>query len=159
MIYEVVPFFVTTYDDYCYFFTIVDDYTRSIWVYLLRVNSEVPNILQSSFTLVETQLHIKIKSLKSDNGRQFDIKDLYAFKGVIHQLSYIDTPQQNSVVERQHQNILNVARAFIFKSNIPLYFWVDSILTATYLINQIPTPFLSNKSPYEFLFKVAPTYQ
>jgi hypothetical protein len=33
------------------------------------------------------------------------------------------------------------------------------LLTATYLINRLPTPVLSNKSPYEALFKSPPSYQ
>lgn len=72
----------------------------------------------------------------------------FTSKGVIHQLSCVETQQQNSVVERKHQYLLTVARSLCFESHLPLKFWGDCILTTTHIINRIHTPNLSNKSPY-----------
>jgi hypothetical protein len=73
-------------------------------------------------------------------------------------LSCIETPQQNAIVERKHQHLLNVARSLRFQSHLPLQFWADCILSVAHIINRIPTPLLSNKSSYQLLFSKVPSY-
>ena len=73
--------------------------------------------------MILTQFKTSIKVLRTDNDPKFAIDSFYASKGVVHQLSCIETPQQNVVVERKHQHLLNVARALRFQANLPLKFW------------------------------------
>ena len=85
-----------------YFLTIVDDFLRCTWVYLMRFKSETIFFLKSFFRMVETQFGCRIKCIRSDNGAEFFSHDLISFFhdcGVVQQHSCISTPQQNGVAE------------------------------------------------------------
>lgn len=51
-----------------------------------------------------------------------------------------------------------MARALLFQSHLPKFFWSYAILHAVFLVNHIPTPILKNTSPYEVLYNTAPDY-
>lgn len=101
--------------------------------------------------MVATQYNVAIKSFRSDNAHELSFIELFAEGGVSHQFSRVERPQQNYAVERKHQHLLNVARALFFQSRIPIKFWSECILKATYIINRIPSPLLQHKTPYEVL--------
>lgn len=54
-----------------YFLTIVDDYTRAVWVYLLREKSESSTHLINFCNMIKTQFNGRVKIIRSDNGTEF----------------------------------------------------------------------------------------
>ncbi|KAL5542038.1 hypothetical protein UlMin_009748 [Ulmus minor] len=94
----------------------------------------------------------------SDNAPKLSFVEFFQDKGVFHQFSCVERPQQNSVVERKHQHLLNVARSLFFQSRIHISFWTDCILTAAFLINRTPTPLLKHNTPFHLFYKTAPEY-
>ena len=141
-----------------YFLTLKDDYSRCTWVFLMKNKSDTSLLIQSFYNLILTQFKTPIKVLRSENGPEFALDSFYASKGIIHQLSCVETPQKNSVVDRKHQHLHAIARALWFQANLPLKFWGDYVLTATYLINRIPSPLLNDITPFEELLGHTPLY-
>ncbi|GJV10817.1 retrovirus-related pol polyprotein from transposon TNT 1-94 [Tanacetum coccineum] len=118
-------------------------------------------MLVSFFAYVKTHFQKQPRVFRSDNGTEIVNKTCAKFfqnHGVVHQKSIVYTPQQNGRVERKHRHLLDTARAHRLQANLPLKFWGDCILTATYLINKMPVKILDWKSPYESLYGKPPTY-
>jgi len=92
------PYKVETFDGMRYFLTIVDDYSRWTWTFLMRLKSDVISLLKHFFIEVETQFGTKIQKVRSDNGSEFfnsNCNELFKLHGVIHESSCPYTPQQN----------------------------------------------------------------
>jgi len=105
------------------FLTLVDDKSRFTWIYLLKNKSDCLFIIPQFFLYVENQFKTNIKRFRSDHAKELAFSDFFSKKGVLHQFSCVERPQQNSVVERKHLHILNIAHALMFQSNVPLKFW------------------------------------
>ncbi|CAJ2666297.1 unnamed protein product [Trifolium pratense] len=139
-----------------YFLTVVDDRSRFTWIYLMKVKSEASTHIKSFYAMVKTQFNCNIKCIRTDNETEFLLKDFYNENEIIHQCSCVATPQQNDIVERKHQHILGTARALLFQSHLPKIFWAHAVGHSVHIINRLPTPFLSQKSPYQMLYNCLP---
>ncbi|RVW26161.1 Retrovirus-related Pol polyprotein from transposon TNT 1-94 [Vitis vinifera] len=142
-----------------WFVTFVDDHTRVTWVFLMKEKSEVGHIFQTFNRMVQNQFNSKIQVLKSDNAKEYFTSSLSTYlqnHGIIHISSCVDTPQQNGGAERKNRHLLEVARCLMFSSNVPNYFWGEAILTATYLINRMPSRVLTFQSPRQLFLKQFP---
>ena len=153
------PYRTETVDGYKYFLTIVDNYTRSCWLFLLTSKTEVYDNFLIFYNLLKTQFNKTVKIFRSDNGSEFINKRFESFfstNGIINQTTCVYTPQQNGVAERKHRHLLNVARSLLFQSGVPLKHWGDAVLTAAYLINRAPSSVLKGKTPYEMIYNKEP---
>ena len=104
--------------DISIFLTIVDDYTRAVWVYLIKAKTEVFGCIYAFFNLIRSQFKKTVKIFRSDNGTEFvndKFNEFCITNGIIHQTSCAYTPQQNGIVERKHRHLLNVARSLLFQ--------------------------------------------
>ena len=117
----------------------------------MKTKFETREHLKTFISYVETQLDTKIKVIRSDNGFEFNMPSFFNSKGIIHQTTCVETPEQNGIVERKHQHLLNVTRSLLFQTKLSKQFWSYTLINATFLINNIPTPILKNSTPYEKL--------
>ncbi|CAL1397690.1 unnamed protein product [Linum trigynum] len=150
------PHPVPSYDGHRYFLTIVDDFSRMTWIILLQTKAEARPKLKEFCNYIERQFDTSVKKIRSDQGKEFRMSDFFQNTGIFHEQSCVETPEQNSKVERKHQHILAVARALKFQANLPSGFWADCVKHAVHLINRVPTPVLNNLTPFEKLHKKPP---
>lgn len=146
------PFQVGSLNGEHYFLTLVDDYSRFTWLHLMKSKAEVRQLIMRFHAMVFTQFGKLIKIIRTDNGAEFNMVEFFAEKGIIHQRSCAYTPQQNAIVERKHQHILNVARAIRFQASFPLEFWGQCVMHAVFLINRLPSPVIELATPYYRLY-------
>jgi transposase InsO family protein len=115
-----------------YGFVIVDDYYRFTWVFFLRDKSEVQGIFKKFARRVQNEFDIKIKRVRSDNGMEFkntNIKEFLNEEEIKHEFSVSYTPQQNGIVERKNQTLIEATRAMLDEYKTPTNYWAKAINT------------------------------
>ena len=144
-----------------YFVTFIDDYSRCTWLYLMKSRSELFSIFKSFCAEINTQFNASIQTLRSDNAPEYfstQFTEFLSSHGILHQSSCAYTPQQNGVAERKNRHLIETARTLLLHHHVPARFWADSILTACYLINRMPSSVLQHKIPHTILFPDQPLY-
>jgi histone deacetylase 1/2 len=78
---------------------------------------------------------------------------------IVHHVSCPHDHQQNGSAERKHRHIVHVGIALLAHASMSLKYWDDAFITATFLINLLPTKVLNFETPREKLLQVTPNYE
>ena len=135
-----------------YFVTFIDDFSRKVWLYVLKPKDECFIRFKEFKALVETQSEYKIKTFRSDNGGEFMSKAFIKFlvdHGIAKETSTPYWPQQNRVAERANRTIIEMARSMIHAQKLEKSFWAESVVNAVYTRNRCPTRALERMTPEE----------
>ena len=142
----------TSFSSFKYFLTFTDDYSKSTWVYFLKLKSEVFDKFLAYKALVEKQSGHQILKLRSDNGGEYvnhKFTNLCTEQGIQQQHTVSYTPQQNGVAERKNRTLKEMANCMIQSKGLSPRFWVESIQCENCIINHTPTKALKNITPEE----------
>ncbi|KAM0003914.1 putative RNA-directed DNA polymerase [Helianthus debilis subsp. tardiflorus] len=149
----------TSIDGFNYYVIFVDFFSKYIWLYPIKKKSDVSTLFPQFKTLVERYFKTPLLSLFTDNGGEYiGLKPYLTSHGISHYTTPPHTPEQNGVAERRHRHVVETGLALLHYANLPQTFWSHAFQTATYLINRLPTPILSNKTPCDMLFGKPPDY-
>jgi histone deacetylase 1/2 len=66
--------------------------------------------------------------------------------------------QQNGAAEHKHRHTVEVGLALLSHASMPLKFWGEAFITATYLINRIPSKVINHITPLKHLLNQKPDY-
>ncbi|GJT91277.1 retrovirus-related pol polyprotein from transposon TNT 1-94 [Tanacetum coccineum] len=126
-----------------YILVIVDDYSRFTWVRFLRTKDEAPEAIIKCIKNIQVHLNATVCNVRADNGTEFinqTLRVFYENVGISHQTSVAFTPQQNGVVERRNQTLIEAAHIMLIFSKALLLLWAEAINTACYTQNPIDVP-------------------
>ncbi|KAD3066473.1 hypothetical protein E3N88_34353 [Mikania micrantha] len=108
-----------------YYMLIVDDYSRHMWVYMLKTNDETLVAFKRFKAQVEKEGTNKVKTLRTDRGGEFNSHEFAIFcddEGIKRHLTAPYSPQQNGGEAVRH---------------------------VVYLLNIVTTKAVKNRTPYE----------
>ncbi|KAL2241729.1 UNVERIFIED_CONTAM: Retrovirus-related Pol polyprotein from transposon TNT 1-94 [Sesamum indicum] len=144
------PSNVPTHGGNRYFLSIIDNFSRKVFVFLMKHKSEVFEKFEKWRVLVENQTGKRLKSLRTDNGLEFcnqNFSEMCDKHGIRRHKTNPYTPQQNGIAERMNRTLLDKVRCLLVSSGLPKTFWGEAILTAAHLINMSPSVPLLGKTP------------
>jgi transposase InsO family protein len=143
-----------------YFLLIVDDHSRFMWLELLATKDEALNYFKKFKIAAEVESGSRLKALRTDRGGEFNSRAFTVYcseQGIRHNTTTAYTPQQNGVVERRNQTIVEMAGCMLKSMNVPGKFWGEAVKTVVYLLNRSPTKSLDGKTPFEVWYGRKPS--
>jgi histone deacetylase 1/2 len=144
---------------YSYYVSFIDDFSKFTWIYLLKKKYDVFQVFKNYQTLVERKFSAKILTLQSDWGGEYEkLNSCFRQIGIEHHVSCPHAHQQNGSAERKHRHIVEVGLSLLANASMPLKFWDEAFMTATYLINMLPSKVINNDTPVERLLHKQPDY-
>ncbi|GJS54680.1 zinc finger, CCHC-type containing protein [Tanacetum coccineum] len=135
-----------------YFMLLVDDFSRVMWVYLLKTKDEALRTFETYRNLVESETGEKIKMLRTDRGGEFMSKNFTEYcnrTGLKRHYTAPYSPQQNGVVERRNRTVMEMVRSSMKYMCVPDVLWGEAVNHAVYVLNRLATKALDSCTPYE----------
>jgi histone deacetylase 1/2 len=142
-----------------YYVCFIDDFSKFSWIYLLKNRSDVFQVFLNYQAYVERKFGRKIITMQTDWGGEYEKLNGYFQKiGITHHVSCPHAHQQNGSAERKHRHIVEVGLSLLAHASMPLKFWDEAFLTATFLINLLPSKVINSETPVERLLHTKPNY-
>jgi transposase InsO family protein len=110
-----------SYGGSSYFVTFIDDFSRKVWMYMLKRKADVFSVFKQFRDLVENNTSRSIKCLRTNNGGEFmsmKFENYCKDFGIDRHTNISYTPQQNGVVECMNMTVLERARSMLSNTNL-----------------------------------------
>jgi histone deacetylase 1/2 len=142
-----------------YYVSFIDDFSKFTWIYLLKSRADVYQVFLNFQQYVERKFDRKIVTMQTDWGGEYEKLNAFFQKvGITHHVSCPHAHQQNGSAERKHRHIVDVGLALLANASMPLKYWDEAFLTATFLINLLPSKVINLETPAERLLHTTPNY-
>ncbi|GKC93377.1 retrovirus-related pol polyprotein from transposon TNT 1-94, partial [Tanacetum coccineum] len=99
-----------------YILVIIDDYSRFTWVKCLRSKDEAPDFIIKFLKMIQVQLKVPVRCIRTDNGTEFvnqTLRKYYQNVGISHETFVARSPQQNGVIKIRNCTLIEAARTML----------------------------------------------
>nr|GFD41047.1 putative ribonuclease H-like domain-containing protein [Tanacetum cinerariifolium] len=89
--------------------------------------------------MIQVRLNVPVRRIRTDNGTEFvnqTLRDYYEEVGISHETSVARSPQQNGVVERRNQTLIEAARTMLIYAQASLFLGAEAVATACFTQNR-----------------------
>lgn len=119
-----------------YFLVTVDEYSSYVWISLLRSKSEAAQNLVNILKIEQKRVHLDVMKLRRDGGTELiGVRTFLEEEGIIDHPSIRYDHDGNGLVEGMNRIITEHARAMIYSSGLPMYFWTMAVQYAATIHN------------------------
>jgi len=147
-----------------YFITLIDDYSRYIYLHLLHYKDEALYAFNVFKAKVELQCRKQIKFVRSDRGGEYYGR--YTISGqtpcpfakflqehrIVAQYTMPSSSEQNGVAKGRNQTLMDmVRRSMRSYAKLPKFLWIEALKTIVCIVDQVLTKVVL-RTPFE-LFK------
>lgn len=143
-----------------YILVILDEYSRFVWLRLLKTKSGATSEIINYINMIKTQYSTTIKTIHSDGGGEFrnhQLDEFYNANGIISTYTTVNSPFHNGGVERFNRTIKTTVTSMLLGSGVSINLWGEAVMYCGYVRNRTPLKRLQYKTPYEVLNGKSPT--
>jgi len=118
----------------------------------LREKSGTFDAFRQFKSIVENNLNLHIKRLRTDRGGEFMSNAFSKFlldNGIVHETSAADVHQQNGRAERMIRTLREKSQCIRLESSLPESYWEFALETAVHLHNRTPLSKRNWTTPFE----------
>ena len=155
------PFDVEGYSQCRYFVTFVDGFSHYIRIKPIRTKDEASKVLMNWITRSEVETREQVNFLRTDGGGEYmgnDFQKWLKARGIHHEVTNANTPQENGVAERLNRTVLEMVRTMMFDSKLSKAYWTFAVKYAQEILNRLPTRAVSeDRTPHELFLQKKPS--
>ena len=146
-----------------YLLIFVDDYSRRVFVRLLKTKDEFFREFQVLDNLIEVETTKRVAFLRSDSDGSYvsgELDDYCRKRGIQRQFSTAYNQFQNGVSERTIRTLIEMTRTMIIHASAPKGMWGEAVCYAAQIVNRKPTKALeyypNPMSAYKLIMHTSP---
>ena len=135
------PFEVNSHGGNRYFITFVDEFSRMLWLFLIKAKNEALGVFKRFKAEAERQSGKLLKVFRTDGGGEYTSHEFEEFcsqSGIQHEKTAPYTPQHNGLAERRNRTLLNMTRSMLREKHLPQEFWGGSSFHSLLYSKQMP---------------------